>query len=107
MIWRGRGIADKLRSAIELFVVAAPFAQLAESVPEKSPVLTLTSIHPKAETYELTEYQRAMRFMLQLGLMATVFDSRGVRQGARLLGHRDVSQNRRLDGNLAGATTGS
>jgi hypothetical protein len=70
-------ISSQLRTAIELFVVAAPFAQLAEGVPEKSPVLPLTSIHLKGETYELTERQRAMTFMLQLGLMATVFDRRG------------------------------
>jgi hypothetical protein len=70
-------IATQLRTAIELFVVAAPFAQLAEGVPEKSPVFPLTSIHPKAESYELDESQRAITFMLRVGLMASVFDRHG------------------------------
>jgi hypothetical protein len=74
MIWRGRGIASQLRTDIELFVVAAPFAQLAVGVPENSPVLPLRSIHPQAESYELDESQRAITFMLRVGLMTSLSD---------------------------------
>ena len=71
------GVASQLRTAIEVFVMAAPFAHLAMGHTEGAPVLSMSALHPTAESYDWDESHRAGAFLLQVAVAASVFDRQG------------------------------